>query len=1338
MISLGDLAGNLHLTMNLLYPHSPRLPTLCLLLLVAGSVARGQITKSLMPATNAASVNCSTPATFNAGAITYLQGNDGVGKEGSTYFLGGTSRPDYDKIKIFIKDPITERIYLGGTVVGTTNVEMRILDPSGAIIFLDTVAKISGQRGYIEPNKIQAYVGPNQLGATCGYNALVVRPTKVGPHTLEFRNITANTGKYVLHPFDVVVGKAGAAVPGRIYSRRWHLTTTSASAGSYTRFYTYTPDSVVVNFDVNGIQPFGFSVNFNRSGAVNTGNLRADRFSNTNRDSPAEYPVFISPPDIAVWPNPKPFDFQITSFKECRVGDAYCISVDAKTVSQYNVYLDLDGVSGYQANGRDVYFPYRTSGVGKSCIPWDGRDNFGVLVAPGSPGTVIIEMLAGLTHFPIYDAEIHANGFNGSILRPSGLSAPLMFWDNTKLTKATPVAPGTRSNLVGCPSGCNRYTASDEETVNTWITALAATRSRAFTLGGVCDTDGDGLTDDVDQDDDNDGLSDIQEGQAPQSVVTPQHSAEAEAGGTATNPTRALGTNDGYTATLANAQLVVLRNVEVVPAASTLFVYFSSVAVTDKVKIEAWNGTSWIELATIGKVAGQNPSTVTPVSVTTGTFAADRFRLTTTAGTINLDAVSYQKSVTLTRAPDSDGDGVPDSYDLDSNNNGIPDLIEAGGTDVDGDGRVDGRNLNGTFAAGQDADGDGWFDRYDTSGASGGTAITLLDTDGDGVKDFLDLDDDNDGIPDLIEVGGSDRDSDGRYDTPSDADGDGLVDAVDPRYDLATGTPVTGTPLFVTQVDANADGRPDSPCAICDFDGDGKPNYVDLDSDNDGVTDVRESRNVDANNDGLADNGNAGAPLFVDANGDGLLDARPEYTATAVSTDGSKYSVEQDVDRDGRPNFLDIDSDNDGITDNAEAFATGSYLAPATTTSPDGLVSNYDSAPATHGGNQVTPVDTDNDGAPDYRDLDSDNDGNPDLVEGHDTDGDGVVNASDTPASRTGRRNGADVDGDGLDDGFDNAIGSRAPTNGNLTPSSHPRFAATQTNRDWRTVDLNAIGTVWNDTDNDGIFAAFESGISGATVRLLLNDTEVGTATTDANGLYRFLRRPAGTTYTVRFDKPSGYGALSARKASWSPDNDSDPFPGTFTTAPFALAANTVMPPLGAGFQAAPLPVVLTAFDVAPVGCDLSVRWTTASESDASHYLVEVSVDASAWTVAARAQARGTGSAYRVSVPAFAKTTYVRLTAVDLDGTAIRHGVVATATDCDSAAGTVTAYPNPSTGYVLLRGLDEVVRSVSLTDVLGRATYRLPVESQTIDLSGLPAGIYVARVGQQGLRIVRQ
>ena len=117
---------------------------------------------------------------------------------------------------------------------------------------------------------------------------------------------------------------------------------------------------------------------------------------------------------------------------------------------------------------------------------------------------------------------------------------------------------------------------------------------------------------------------------------------------------------------------------------------------------------------------------------------------------------------------DADGDGIFDRFDLDSDNDGIADIVEAGGVDTDGDGKVD---------AFSDTDGDGYANTFDQD--NGGTPLENPDTDADGVIDAVDRDSDNDGLSDLVESGGTDSNNDGISDNLTDTDGDGFVDTYD-------------------------------------------------------------------------------------------------------------------------------------------------------------------------------------------------------------------------------------------------------------------------------------------------------------------------------------------------------------------------------------------------------------------------------------------------------------------------------------------------------------------------------------------------------------------------------
>jgi gliding motility-associated-like protein len=176
---------------------------------------------------------------------------------------------------------------------------------------------------------------------------------------------------------------------------------------------------------------------------------------------------------------------------------------------------------------------------------------------------------------------------------------------------------------------------------------------------------------------------------------------------------------------------------------------------------------------------------------------------------------------------DTDGDTIADQLDLDSDNDGIPDTIEAQG--------------NNTIAyTSIDLNKDGMSDAF-------GTGFIPKDTDNDvsigGVPDYLDLDSDNDGIYDLVESGSS----------AIDTNNDGVIDG--PKSSFGTNG------LSLSLETANDSGTLNY--IIRDTDSDGIKNYREIDSDNDLCNDVIEAGFQDPNNNGLLGNN----PLTVNTKG---------------------------------------------------------------------------------------------------------------------------------------------------------------------------------------------------------------------------------------------------------------------------------------------------------------------------------------------------------------------------------------------------------------------------------------------------------------------------------------
>ena len=342
--------------------------------------------------------------------------------------------------------------------------------------------------------------------------------------------------------------------------------------------------------------------------------------------------------------------------------------------------------------------------------------------------------------------------------------------------------------------------------------------------------------------------------------------------------------------------------------------------------------------------------------------------------------------------------------------------------------------------------------------------LVLVDTDGDGVPDIIDIDDDNDGILDIAESN--------NIDATGDDDGDGILNYED--TDFCT---------------LNANGV----CDNLDLDGDGIINQLDIDADNDGVPDNIEGQptvgyippsGVDSDNNGLDDvyESNPGAGEGINAeNTDGT--DNPDYLDLDSDNDNVPDSIEaHDTNHNGmidagEATFLNSDADQDGLDDGFEGadindgFDVNDEINDPSLDLPDtdGDVSggqadnNVDYRDTDDDGDGVPtfdedingngdPFDDDFDGdmQPNYLDIDDDNDGILTSVEGTDSlDGDSNPNYLDIDSDDDGipdniegqptagytEPSGVDSDNDGLDDAYDSNTSGNPNSNG-VTPEN--------------------------------------------------------------------------------------------------------------------------------------------------------------------------------------------------------------------------------------------------------------------------------------------------------------
>jgi len=244
---------------------------------------------------------------------------------------------------------------------------------------------------------------------------------------------------------------------------------------------------------------------------------------------------------------------------------------------------------------------------------------------------------------------------------------------------------------------------------------------------------------------------------------------------------------------------------------------------------------------------------------------------------------------------------------------------------------------------------------------------------------------------------------------PGDTDGDGRPDILDPDDD--------DDHVFTTYEYFTAE-------QLIDTDGDGIPNYLDTDDDDDGIPTFDEES--DPNEDGDPSDARVTTPRtpdYLNPDDDG------DHVPTKVECPDGDTSI--DTDGDGIPDYLDIDDDGDGIP---TADEVGSD--PEQDFDGDGIPDYLDDDDDGDGvptklenGPDVNP-DIDGDGIPNYLDEDSDGDGVLDIYEGAgDQDSDGIPDAFDPNVAPL------DSDHDGLPDVVECPPGNPCPdTDGDGTP----------------------------------------------------------------------------------------------------------------------------------------------------------------------------------------------------------------------------------------------------------------------------------------------------------------
>ena len=360
-----------------------------------------------------------------------------------------------------------------------------------------------------------------------------------------------------------------------------------------------------------------------------------------------------------------------------------------------------------------------------------------------------------------------------------------------------------------------------------------------------------------------------------------------------------------------------------------------------QILLDTTSGNVWTDLTNNEDFSSVTSDTLNVANILD--YSANKFRVKVFTPSYACGDTVFSSPAQLVNSSDWDNDGIPDSDDIDDDNDGILDVSEGEDEDIDGDGIPNSKDL--------DSDGDGCYDAVEAG---------YTDEDNDGYLGTSPVE----VFPNIGTVIGQ-----GGYNPPEDdLDDNGLMDLIEFGSAAAASTiPVNDTLIAGGNASFTAS-----------FTAEGTILYQWQYSTDNGSSWADVPDTLVINNDTSYHTGANDTTLEVTnvtfdmANYSYRLVASTPSYKCGPDTPSAAASIKLagDNDKDGIIDIIDLDDDNDGILDSIEG-----------------------------GG------DTDGDGIPDWFDLDSDGDGCKDVEEAgfEDLDGDGLLCTSPVVVDGVGK-----------------------------------------------------------------------------------------------------------------------------------------------------------------------------------------------------------------------------------------------------------------------------------------------------------------------------------------------
>lgn len=429
--------------------------------------------------------------------------------------LGTVEAPVSQRFYIYIKNPSTEKIYLGfnvGYSRGATKY-FRVKAPDGTVVQPYTQLPTSGT-GYI-PSYKSVYEGPKPTVTSGGYTPIVVTPLAgvSGDYYIEFN--TRNSGDTmspapsshnqttIFKLFDFSVGKTSNSpsgqkthdlVPGRFYAYvipmyNFHDRLGLNNDGVDVDYYIYhTTDKVTTKLHWEKVIGGGWNILFNSKGPGNTGVIAQDRKSSedANLTPEGKHRIFFADPDVNVYPfTTVTPEFIYEDYRLDCESDDYAFFFTINRPGRLEILIEFDSPNNeYDPNTTDRLLFVEDVTLNRNKVNWDGKDGLGN-IADNASFTLKMVFSIGATNNPMFDVEQVLGGLTVDLVWPT----PAMFgWpQHAKLYYDDTEISGLGDyDYIGCNQSCHVFSGSDygdRNWMNTWWTAYEETVVEVVTAG---------------------------------------------------------------------------------------------------------------------------------------------------------------------------------------------------------------------------------------------------------------------------------------------------------------------------------------------------------------------------------------------------------------------------------------------------------------------------------------------------------------------------------------------------------------------------------------------------------------------------------------------------------------------------------------------------------------------------------------------------------------------------------------------------------------------------------------------------------------------------------------